>query len=241
MRAAYPVRSAPRGPLTEKKVRKQAARIFRFLFPHGYPGEVFLCGGAFKPALHPKLRTNDIDLWVRDRKERNRLLKFLLKRGATLDRDFHPFCLRLLLNGCAVEITYHNIKNGTLEELVHSFDIAGCAIGARYNHRGIRETYISPGAYETVATGEVILEEAYMKSLVNERLPTVLRSIDRMQTFAHETGLRIRKRDIETLWAIYFHNYTVEEQRKCVDVYLETTVGFKRGCNKELLQRATAA
>ncbi|MEM0895942.1 MAG: hypothetical protein AAGJ79_03575 [Verrucomicrobiota bacterium] len=241
MSAAKAVHGLPRGPLTEKKVRKQADRIFRFLFPRSYPGEVFLCGGAFKPALHPKLRTNDIDLWVRDRKERNRLLRFLLERGATLDRDFHPFCIRLLLDGCAVEITYHNIKKGTIKELVHGFDIAGCAIGARYSCRRLREVYISPGAHETIATGEVLLEEGYLRTLVNERLPTVLRGIDRMQSFADETGLRVRERDMETLWKIYLHNYTVEEQRKCVDVYLETTVGFKQGCNKELLQRATTA
>ncbi len=241
VQAGAPARASVRGPLSPKRVKKQAAKVFRFLFPSGYKGEVFLCGGAFKRLLVPGLSTNDLDLWVRNRKERDRLVKHLLDRGAKLERDFRPFCLRLDLEGCAVEITYHNIKNGSLSDIVHGFDIAGCAIGASYRKGKVNSVYISPGAQETLIRREVVLEQAYLDTLATQRLPTVLRGIDRIQRFALETGFRIRDCDMDALWDLYFEHYSAEEKQQCLDVYLETTVGFKQACDKTLLQRATAA
>ena len=43
------------------------------------------------------------------------------------------------------------------------------------------------------------------------------------------------------MWDLYFERYSPQEKQQCLDVYLETTVGFKQACNKELIQRATAA
>ena len=73
--------------LFKARIRRHAARMFNDLLGANYDGEVFLCGGAFKPLLRRKLSINDYDLWVRDNTQRGKLIQFLLDRGASIARD----------------------------------------------------------------------------------------------------------------------------------------------------------
>lgn len=226
------------GGLSPQKIKRYAQRVFRFLFPRPWTGEVFLCGGAFKPLLKPGLKVNNLDLWVRDRREREKLFAHLIARGARLVRDFHPYCIRLELDGYAVEITYHNIHSGRISEIVHGFDIAGCSIGAQYKDGEVCDVYVSPKAIESTATSKVLLEDGYVHALTKKRVPTALRGIDRLQRFAAETGYAVCNEDLEELWTIFHEVYSPEEKQQAIDLYLETSVGFKEISDTNLLRRA---
>ena len=226
--------------LTHAQVRKHAKSVFKFLLGRKYPGEVFLCGGAFKPLLKPGLKINDIDLWVRNRKEREKLMHAMLDRGATLVRDFYPYCLRFDYEGCPVEITYQNVKDRPISDIVHGFDVAGCAIAATYKKGKIVDSYMSARARGSIENRLALLEESYIDQLIAEHTPSVLRGIDRMKKFARQTGYDVSEEDTERLWDIYANHYSSEERQRSLDIYLETTVGFKDSCDTGLIQRATA-
>lgn len=230
----------PKEGLSHAQVQKHAKEVFLFLLGKNYAGEVFLCGGAFKPLLKPGLKIKDIDLWVRNRREREKLTATLLDRGATLVRDFFPYCLRFDYEGCPVEITYQNVKDRPISDIVHGFDVAGCAIAATYSKGKIIDSYMSARARGSIENQLALLEESYIEQLLNDHTPTVLRGIDRMTRFAKETGYGISVDETEQLWDIYTNTYSSDERQRSLDIYLETTVGFKDSCNTGLIQRATA-
>ena len=41
-----------------------------------------------------------------------------------------------------IEVTYHNVNDGTLEDIVRGFDLACSAIGVRYEDGRVREVYV---------------------------------------------------------------------------------------------------
>jgi hypothetical protein len=223
------------------QVRRHAAKLLNFL-SHGsvYGGEVFLCGGAFKSIINPKLQICDLDLWVRDRKAREHLTRDLLNRGAKLITDFHPYCMLFDLDGAAIEITYHNVKQRHISEIVQGFDLAGCAIAAHYTNGKITDAFISRGAANSIETQTTRLEGGYLQRLRSERLPTILRSIDRLGRFATDLHFDLHQPDIDALWDIYFKDYDADERQRCIDIYLETTSDYKGRCDLELLKTAYA-
>ncbi len=229
----------PRMPVSHARVREHAATLLRFLMAGTvYPGEVFLCGGAYKAMLNPSLPVNDLDLWVRDRRERERLTADLLARGARLVRDFHPYCVLFDLDGHLVEITYQNVKERPISEIVREFDIAGCAIAATYSDGRITDSYFSPRAALSARCGTVCLEDSYLERLRSERLPTVLRTIDRLERFALEVGFHPSASDLADLWKTYREDYSLSERQRCIDVYMETTAGYKGHHNAALIRTA---
>lgn len=223
------------------RVRRHAAEVLGFLSSGtAYPGEVFLCGGVYKTMLNPALKVNDIDLWVRNRKERNRLIADLRERGARLLRDFHPYCVLFELEGRRIEITYQNVKERRISEIVEGFDIAGCAIAATYSNGRITDSFFSRRAAISARCGTACLEESYLERLRAERLPTVLRTIDRLERFAAEVGFHPSASDVHDLWEIYREVYSRSERVRCIDVYLETTAGYKGNHNEALIRAASA-
>ncbi len=225
--------------LNHDRVRRHAGALLSFLTTDGtYPGEVFLCGGAYKTMLNPALEVHDLDLWVRNRKERDRLAADLLDRGARLVRDFHPYCLLFELGGRRLEITYQNVNARAISEIVGGFDIAGCAIASTYFNGRITDSYFSPLAAVAARCGTACLEPSYLARLRTERLPTVLRTIDRLERFATEVGFHLSPSDMHDLWQIFREEYTLDERQRCLEVYLETTVGYKGACNRALIKTA---
>lgn len=84
-----------RGGNLRRAVRRQAAVLLKPIFDRPFADEVFLAGGAFKPLLKPGYPVRDLDLWVHDRKARERLCARLVEEGAELIQDFKPYCLNL--------------------------------------------------------------------------------------------------------------------------------------------------
>lgn len=225
--------------LSEERVRKRARKLLGFLAREApYPGEVFLCGGAFKTLMNPQVGVNDLDLWVRNRKERDCLSAFLLARGATLLRDFHPYCMLYQLDDRLVEITYQNVRERPISDIVRGFDIAGCAVAATYRDGEIVDAYFTASAAHSVRLKTACLEMTYLERLRADRLPTVLRTIDRLERFASDVGYPVSEADLAALWRLYREEYSPDERQKCMDVYLETTCGYKGIHNTALLNHA---
>jgi len=233
--------AGPPSPVNHGRVRRHARELLGFLSEGiAYPGEVFLCGGAYKAMLRGNREVNDLDLWVRNRKERERLSADLLARGGRLLRDFHPYCLLFEVGGQKVEITYQNVNARPIAEIVGGFDIAGCAIAATYRNGLITDSYFSELAADAARRATACLERGYLDRLRRERLPTVLRSIDRLGCFAEDVGYRVMESDLRALWDIFRDDFTLAERRKCVAVYLQTTAGYKGSHNERLVEEASA-
>lgn len=221
------------------RVRGHARRVFRFLFPNGYDGEIFLCGGAFKPLLKKGRPMHDLDLWVRNRKEREKLCKALLERGAVLLHDFHPYCLKLRLDGQLIEITYHNVKDGALADVLNTFDISLSAIGARFVQGRVVEALVSDECWRAVRGREVSVLDSYFCFIELTRAPSLLRTLHRMGQKAAELDFAVNAGHEHRLWETYWHEFTDEERRVAMDLYFDTMVAYKGQHDPRLVHRAT--
>lgn len=223
----------------KSRVRQHTEVIFREVFHGDYQGEVFLCGGAFKPLLKRGAAINDLDLWVRNKKEREKLLRFLLQRGATLVRDFHPYCLKLRLDGRIIEITYHNIKDGTLADVLNTFDLAACGLGARYEGGRVVEVQVNAECHESVRRRSMRVLTPYLCYLETTHSPSLIRTLHRMGQQAAELGFEVDVEHEHLLWEMFWKEYSEEERRTAVDLYFETMVNYKGHCDDRLVRRAT--
>jgi hypothetical protein len=223
------------------RVRSRAHQLFAFLFPQGFDGEVFICGGAFKPLLRKGLAMHDLDLWVRDRKQRAKLCQALLDRGAVLLQDFHPYCLKFRLEGQIIEITYHNVKDGTLADVLHTFDIALCAMGARFHRGRLEEVYVTDECWNSIRAREVRLLDSYFCFIGLERPASLLRSLHRMGQKAAELNYQVNSDHEHRLWEIYWKDYTEEERRTAMDLYFDTMVAYKGQHDERIVHRASVS
>ncbi len=221
------------------RMRRHAKSLLRFLFPSGYDGEFFLCGGAFKPLLRSGKPVNDLDLWVRNKKERQKLCAALIERGATLLHDFHPYCIKFRLDGRLIEITYHNVKDGTMADVVSTFDLGVSSLGVRYEKGKIVETFVSEECWHTIQHKEVTVLESYMCLLILQKTPSLLRTLHRMGQQAAELGYTVHAEGEHRLWDMYWNDYTEEERRAAMDVYFDTMVAYKGQHCERLIHRAT--
>lgn len=224
----------------ERLVRAHAEQLLKPVFRTPFADDVFLAGGAFKPLINPARSVRDLDLWVRDRRARERLVDYLQLNGAVLVEDFHPYCLRFVHSAGEIEVTYQNVKDNTIDYVLKDFDIAPCAIGANYRDGRIISATVSDTTLRSLNDGRVLLTDEYLKSREEKRGPDLLQSIDRIGRFADETGFDIDTDQVEDLWHLYDNVYSEDERQACVDTYLSTTVEYKGRCNLELLQRANA-
>ncbi|TLD68186.1 hypothetical protein FEM03_24035 [Phragmitibacter flavus] len=222
-------------------MRHHAQRLGRFLFPNGYEGEFFLCGGAFKPLIRKELLINDLDLWVRNRVEREKLCAALIARGATLLRDFHPYCMKLRLDGQIVEITYHNVEDGNLQDILNTFDLAICGLGARYHNGQIDEICISNECWDTLQHREMHVLESYYCLLLEQKHPSLLRTLHRMGQTANELQYEVHLESEHRLWDLYWNTYTEEERQRSRDLYFATIVTHQTHHHQEHLVRRAAA
>jgi hypothetical protein len=220
------------------RLRGHSRRVFRFLFPNGYDGEVFLCGGAFKPVLKRGSAVHDLDLWVRNRKEREKLCKALLDRGAHLLHDFHPYCIKFRLEGQIIEITYHNVKDGGIGDVLNTFDLGICGIGARYASGNLAEVHVSDACWQSLETRQVSVLDSYFCLLHLQKTPSVLRTLHRMGQHAAELDFQVDEDCEHRLWDLYWHEFTEEERRASMDLYFDTMVTYKGQHDERLVSRA---
>lgn len=221
------------------RVRGHAHRVFRFLFPRGYDGEVFLCGGAFKPLLKKGAPVLDLDLWVRNRKEREKLCRALLERGATLLHDFHPYCLKFRLEGQIIEITYHNVKEGTLTDVLNTFDLSLSAIGARFERGRVAEACVTDECWRALRSREISVLDSYFCFIGLMKAPSLLRTLHRMGQKAAELDYSVNIDHEHRLWETYWQDYTEEQRRVAMDLYFDTMVAYKGQHDPRLVHRAT--
>lgn len=224
--------------LFQFRLRNHARRIHQFIFPQGYAGDYFLCGGAFKPLLRKGLPINDFDLWVRNRKEREKLCEALLQRGATLMHDFHPFCMKFRLEGRIIEITYHNVKDGSLADIINTFDLALCGMGTRFADNRVAEICVSDACWRTIQHRELFVLESYFCLLIMQRTPSLLRTLHRMGQAAAELGYNVHAESERRLWDLFWNTYSEKERQQTRDFYFDTMVSYKGQQNDRLMQRA---
>lgn len=221
------------------RVRSRAHQLFHFLFPNGYDGEFFICGGAFKPLLRKGLAMHDLDLWVRNRKDRAKLCQALLNRGAVLLQDFHPFCLKFRLEGQIIEITYHNVKDGVLRDILQTFDIGLCAMGAHFANGRLNEVHATDECWNSIRRKEITLMESYFCFIGLQKPPSLLRTLHRMGQKAAELGYQVNADHEHRLWEIYLQDYTEDERRVAMDLYFDTMVAYKGQHDERLIRRAS--
>ena len=222
----------------ERAVAEQAHRLLEPAIGADFEDEVFLAGGAFKPVLMEGQAVRDLDLWVRDRRTRERLVEHLVANGAELVHDFHPYCLKFEHAGAEIEVTYQNVKQRPISWVLERFDIAALSIAATYRSGRVTEVTVLPAAVRSFAEGRLYLNEGYIDSLEERRSPDVLQSIDRISRFSERFDMHIPDELCEEFWAVYETIYTREERRACLETYLRTTVEYKGRCDLDLLRRA---
>jgi hypothetical protein len=215
-----------------------AQRVFEQVLGGPYEGEIFLCGGAFKPLLKRRAPVNDLDLWVRDRREREKLTQFLVSRGAVLARDFHPYCLKLRLDGRLIEITYHNVRDGQLSDILNTFDLAICGIGARYDRGRVVEVHVAEECWDSVRRRTVQLLPSCLYAAQELRCPSVIRTLHRMAQQATELDFEVDAAQEQLLWNAFWTQFSEEERRAAMELYFETTVSHKSGSDDQLIRRA---
>lgn len=223
--------------LFKARIRRHAKQIFTELLGDDYDGEVFLCGGAFKPLLKRKLPINDYDLWVRDNTQRGKLVQFLLDRGATIARDYLPYSLKLRLDGRIIEITYNNVDDGRLEDVVNTFDLAVCGMGARYSGRRVAEVFVSHECWDAIRHRAVRTLPSYMCFLSIQRAASLVRTLHRMGQQATELGYEVDTAQEHALWEIFWRDFSESERRQAIDLYFETMVSHNGRCDDRLLRR----
>ena len=226
-----------RGGALRRAVKSHAASLLDPIFDEPFGEEVFLAGGAYKPLLKPGHPVRDLDLWVRDRKVRERLCAHLLAGGAKLVHDFKPYCIKFSKGEAEIEVTYQNVKN-SIDDVLAGFDIAACSVAASYQGGRVINCAITTRAQRSFAERAVFLNEGYIRRLEAKRSPDVLQSIDRIKQFALALDMELPGELCERLWAVYENVYTREEREACVDTYMKTTVEYKGRGNLEVLQRA---
>lgn len=220
------------------RVRLHALRVFEEVLGRSYDGEVFLCGGAFKPLLKRKLPINDLDLWVRDRKEREALTRHLLSRGAVLARDFHPYSLKLRMNGRLIEITYHNVRDGQLPDILNTFDLAICGIGARFDKGRVAEVHVAEECWQSVRSRTVRVLPSYFCAVQELRSPSVIRTLHRIGQQASELDYDVDVTHEHLLWDTFWNQFSESERRTAMELYFETMVSHKGGTDEKLVRRA---
>lgn len=211
-------------------------RVFR---GRTYEDELFLCGGTFKTLLSDRLPVNDVDLWVRGRKERERLRAKLEFSGAELRRDFKPYCIKFDQSGLPVEINYQNVNENPIGHVLDGFDLGVCCVAVTYEKGRAVECLVNEKFHQSARDRTVYLQDKFLPELQWSHAPSLLRSIDRMEKAASELNFVVCKRDQEALWDL-FEDYTEMEKRECVNNYLETMVGYKGRCNATTLRRAVS-
>jgi hypothetical protein len=221
------------------RVRSRAQQLFAFLFPRGFDGEVFICGGAFKPLLRKGLAMHDLDLWVRDGKQRAKLCQALLERGAVLLQDFHPYCMKFRLEGLVLEVTYHNVKDGNLADVLSTFDVALCAMGVRFVAGHLQEAQVTEECWQSIRAREVRLLDSYFCFIGLQKPACLLRSLHRMGQKAAELGYQVNSDQEHRLWDIYWHDYTEDQRRQAMDLYFDTMVAYKGQHDERIVHRAS--
>ena len=226
--------------LFHHRVRAHAQHLLDTVFPKGYQGEIFLCGGAFKPLLYRKGVVHDLDLWVRNRTEREHLTGALCEAGGTLVEDFHPFCQKFRREGRWVKVAYQDVESGALEDILDSFDLSLCGVGARYLDGAIVETEVHEEFWQAFRRRRVQVLRSYLTELGAMKTPTVLRSLHRMGQQAAELGYRVEEADEHLLWELYRDQYSEQERRAAMDMYFESVVIARGQRDEHLVRRASA-
>ncbi|MFT4546728.1 MAG: hypothetical protein ACI9MB_000672 [Verrucomicrobiales bacterium] len=227
------------GKALRRAVKLHAAKLLAPIFDQPFADEVFLAGGAFKPLLKRGHLVRDLDLWVRNRKVRERLCAHLIAGGAELVHDFRPYCIKFSKRNVEIEITYQNVK-GSMMEVLAGFDIAACSVAATYQDGAVTDCLITARAERSFLEREIFLNEGYIARLEARRSPDVLQSIDRIGQFAEDFDLDLPTELCERLWGVYENVYTIDEREACLGTYLKTTVDYKGRCDLSLLKRASA-
>ncbi len=226
-------------PLAPSRVIGLAQSLFDELFDGPYEGEVCLCGGAFKFLMRPGVEIHDLDLWVRDDSEREKLRRTLSSRGAILVRDYVPHCVLMKCGHRFVEIIYGNIGDRPISEVVLEFDLALCSIATIYRRGRVEDCYVGAQAERSVREAKVWLNDGFVSELRVSHAPKILATLDRVEKGARELAYEAPTDVTATLWSLY-REYSPEERKRCVERYLENVVDYKGRCNVPLLKQAIA-
>ncbi|HEY2573153.1 MAG TPA: hypothetical protein VGH65_03755 [Verrucomicrobiaceae bacterium] len=219
------------------RVRLHAARVFEKILGSQYEGEVFICGGAFQPLVQRKAPVNDMDLWVRDRREREKLTRHLLSRGAVLARETHPYGLKLRLDGRLIEITYHNVKDGALADVLHTFDLAIRGIGARFEKSRVAEVQVTEECWKSIRRRQIQVQSSYLFAVHEWRSPGIILTLHRMGQQASELDFDVDVAHEHLLWETFWSQYSEEERRAAMEIYFAATAS-SRGSTAEQISRA---
>jgi hypothetical protein len=226
---------------SSREVIRFSERFFDLMFGRRvYEGEVFLCGGVFKRLAMQDSRPADLDLWVRNRREREQLRIELEHRGATLERDFRPYCVKFKMQGMPVEINYQNVNDRGIEVVLRGFDLGVCSVAVRYDSGRVADCHVSEEFRRSLRDRCVYLMHDLLPNLEATHAPTILRTIDRMRRAAAELGFDPCSDQERRLWEL-FDSYSAAEKRQALNTYMETMVGYKGQWNAQVLRAATAA
>jgi hypothetical protein len=212
-------------PISDEQLIAYSQELVDRVFPQVPQEEFFIAGGAFKPLLRENLEVRDIDLWVRDRKARERLREELLGLGATLIRDFEPYCIALEINGFPLEITYQNAYDEFPSRVLEHFDLTVSSIGISCKEGRVREAFITPEAEFSLRERKLFLCKAWLADML-EKHGFILGSIQRLRSFSAQLGWPIAEGEIEKLWDAY-ESFPLDARCENLKRFVEIDVKYK--------------
>ena len=221
------------------RIRGYAQSLLKDFLPSEYEGEVFLCGGAFKPLLNKRLPHPEMDLWVRSAEDREALCLALHGAGGHLIENLYPHCLKFRLEGLRCEVHYHDVGEGSLAALLGVFDLALCGVGVRWQQGQVEEAEISDACWRALCRRQVMVMDHYLDQIALQKAPCLLRIIHRMGQQATDLEFTVDQNHEQRLWDMYWNHYTEEERQAALDLYFSTVVAH-RGQHDEHLMRLVA-
>jgi hypothetical protein len=224
----------------KRRMKGHAERLLKTLLPHGFEGELFLCGEAFKPLLKKELPVHDVALWVRTAEDRTRLCHALLRRGAVaVIDDAQPQALKFRFEGHVIEVISHDVGNGRLEDILHTFELAIYGLGVRCQHSAVVEMHVIQECWQSIWHRHITVTPAYFCLLMMLKPPCLIRTLHRLGQEAAELGFDVHSDEEHRLWEIYWHDYSEDERKTAMDLYFETTVSHKTQHHYHVVRRAT--
>ncbi len=222
----------------KKRALEHAGRLLGAVSDIPHPGDIYLAGGAFKPLMGSSKPVRDLDLWVKNRWAREAAAAWLLDSGFILERDFQPYCQVFRKDGQVVELTYQNLKEGGIQDVIEFFDLGTSQIAVKVTNGRACEIFTTPDFWESQQSRIVRISRSHWHRLGNEHSPTMVLSLHRMESCAAELGWDYDRSQQDEMWRMLAEDYTVEEATGALALADEILGEYKNHSEAPSLVRA---
>lgn len=222
----------------KRKALDHARTLLGTISPRPFPGDLYLAGGVFKSILTEGVEVRDVDIWVKNRAAREAAAEWLQVAGFALEKDFHPYCRVFRRQEQVIEITYENLKEGGIHEVLESFDLGPCQIAARVSNGRADDLYATPDFWESTSSRTIKVARGYWHGLKVGHSPKLLLTLHRLGNWGDSLGWQRDHGQITAMWRMFIEEYSPAEARLALALAEEIIGGFKGEPDAPILERA---